>query len=805
MNPELPPLRFGDPQKRLRRRQRDPFPPYTPIPDAQRRAIAQRVIHEISEVKRAFVTLTRDQQRAVILKLKHDRFLTFKDLAGTDLRFLGEPGENESLVAPKDVELSKLANRAQDLETGEKATVMKSPGLLTKVQAIEIADPKERLSAAFHSTYADLIAQDHVIYEIEVSSQATLPKTRSREVAASIKAIREKLGRIHGAVYDTDFQDRDEGAKLMIWTTGKQLEEFVEHERWWRVITHFDLRPKFQTFKEVFDSFSVGKVAIIPPRSDAETICVIDSGVAAGNPFLRAVIKAEDSSSWVYGASPTEDAHNHGSGVASLASYYNLSIEDGGTNDAEAWIISARIMTDDGELDIPRDDDPVKDRRQQAWLLSNILREIVERYQPTGVRIFVLAFQMIGHIWSRATRRHVARSAWIARTIDQLSRDYDVVFCTITGNLISDEAQELSETEDSGYPGYLLHPLAKLLDPGPAALALTSGSIANSAHIQGADHEIIAQVGQPSPFTRSGPGFGEAIKPDVVEYGGSLVRHLEMGTFAHNAGTNVVVASNLLTPALCRNHGTSFAAPRTAYHLARILRELKSLGLHATNPLLRAFAISSVWPAEISSGLNADDALAITGYGRPDSYRSLLCEGHSVVLYWQGEIEANSTAVFKFHVPADIASVGLTKKRITVTVASSPPVQKWGVSEYLGTGLKFWLYEGDKSPDEIMAQHQREDDEENIKPASTLSAFPGELLGITRRSVGTLQRDVFEWNKHTDSLSANDYSLAVSVPIRARWMKHGAIPLAVVVRVEETSGQYVQLYARIRDRVRASS
>ncbi|GAA5145472.1 S8 family peptidase [Prosthecobacter algae] len=799
MNPELPPLPLSSPQTRRRRQQRQSFAKYIPIPAEQRRAIARRLIQEVTAVKEAIRTLSLEQRRAVILKLQHDRYLTSKDLAGTDLCFVGQPGDNESLVAPRDTELVKLGNRAQQLEDGENKAILQSPGVLTKVQKIEIADPKERLSDVFHQSYRDLITQEHVIYEIEVSSQAILKKSRTREVQDTISEIRRTLAGVHGAVYDCDFQE--DGAKLMLWSTGEKLQELVEHGKWWRLITHFDLRPKFQTFKEVFEKFSVDKVSMSPPQETDETICVIDSGVAAGNPFLRAVVKADESRSWVYGASPTEDPYNHGSGVASLASYYNLAIDEGGSNVAEAWIVSARIMTDQGELDIPAHDDLAQDRRNQAWLLSNILREIVEKYQPKGVRIFVLAFQMIGHIWSRATRRQVARSAWIARTIDQLSREYDVIFCTITGNITASEAQELSDNNNTGYPKYLLHPLAKLHDPGPAVLAIASGSIANSAHIQGADYGIIAQIDQPSPFTRSGPGFGNSVKPDLVEYGGSLVQHLSSGFFAQNMGTNVVVASNQLTPALCRNHGTSFAAPRTAFHVAKILRDLKSLGIHPSNPLLRAFVASSVWDINIPDGIGANDVLALAGFGRPNSDRALLCEGHSVVLYWQGEVEADSTVIFKLHIPSEISIVGPTKKRITVTVASAPPVQKWGVTEYLGTELKFWLYEGDNSPDEIMAQHQLEEGEENVKPSQSMTPFQG-ISGINRRSVGALQRDVFEWNRHVESLSTNDYTLVVSVPIRARWMNSGLIPLAVVVRIEETSGQFVQLYSRIRERVR---
>lgn len=802
MNPEFPPLRFPKPDVRLRRRQRNGFQPGNlPTPE-QRRLTAQRVIAETKKMDRELSKLTPEQRRAVILKLRHDRPLTLADIRGTGLGFLGEPGDTESLVIPKQGDLSKLANRAQDFESGAKKSLLSQPGLLAKLTGMEVADAKERVSDEMLKVYNALTQQDHVIYEIEVSAtSASHESTKKREVEGILAEISKSIGRgIHGHVYDTDFQS--EGAILMVWTTGKKLKEWVEDPHWRRKITRFELRPKFQTMKEVFDAFNVGKVTIEPPPPDAETICVIDSGVATGNPFLGPMKRRAISRSWVYGASPLEDVYGHGSGVASLAGYHSISYADGDENQASAWVTSARIMTDDGELDSPRLDEPIEDRAGQAWLLSNILKEIVEHYAPLGVRIFVLAFEMQGHIWSHATRKQVARNAWIARTLDQLSRQHDVVFVGITGNIAAQEAEELQEESQTSYPQYLLTPFAKLLDPGPSALAVTCGSIAHSTHVVGAAHGLIADLNQPSPFTRSGPGFGDSTKPDVVEYGGSLVRDLETDRIVRNMGTDVVMASNAVTPALQRNIGTSFAAPRVANHLAKILRDAKALAVVPSAALLRAFLAASCRSPDLPITLNKDDKLALAGHGRPDGNEALLCRGYSAVLYWDGDVDVEATAIFRIHVPDEIRQAGRSTKRITVAVAMAPPVQRWGLGEYLGANLKFWLYQGDKPSEEIIAQHQREADAPNEAPKASTGHMDG-ILGITARSMGTLQRDVFEWSEHKEGYSADDYTLAVSVWGAASWLKETSIPLAVVVRVEETSGQYQQLYARISARVRA--
>lgn len=804
MNPEFPPLCFQEPEVRRRRRQRAGFSPGSLPTAEQRRIAAQRVIQQKARLDHQMSRLTPEQLRAVILKLRHDRPLTLGDLAGTGLRFIGEPGDNESLVFPRDDSLAKLYQRAQDYESGSKKRLVAHPGLISVVSEMEIADAKDRVSEEMLSRYEELIRQGHLIYEIEVSAtKSSQDLTKRREIESIISEIRNSLGHgVHGRIYDMDFQV--EGAVLMVSTSGPKLQEWVENPKWWRKITRFELRPRFQTMTEVLAGFNVERISINPPPPNAETICIIDSGIAVGNPFLGPVTQRDASRSWVFGASPVEDFKGHGSGVASLAAYHSISYEEGGENQASAWVVSARIMTDDGELDSPVIEDAADDRNEQAWLLSNILKEIVEHFVPLGVRVFVLAFEMQGHIWSHATRRQVARNAWIARTIDQLSRQHDVTFVCITGNLAPRDAEELREQTETDYPHYLLSPYAKLLDPGPAALAVVCGSIAHSTHVVGGEHGLIAGMDAPSPFTRTGPGFGDSIKPDVVEYGGSLVRHLETDRIVPNLGTSVVTASNMLTPALSRNIGTSYAAPRVANHLATILRDAKSLGIEPSATLLRAFLAASCKDAEVSEGMGKSEKLALVGHGRPDGNEAMLCRGNSVLLYWDGVVELESTAILRIHVPPEIIMAGRSKKRITVAVAASPAVQRWGLGDYLGSNLKFWLYRGDKSTDEILTQHQLELDEPNTAPASSEDHMVGGL-GISSRSEGTLQRDVFEWSEHRDEFSNHDYTLAVSVWGAAKWVKDvdREIPLAVVVRIEETSGIFQELYSRVSTRVRA--
>jgi len=764
----------------------------------QRRDIQYRIQTQRQEIDRRLKSLSPEQKRAVFLRIKHDRPLTQKDFAGTDLVFMSGPGATESLVVAREPGLEKFDQRMAKFAEGDEPGRPQGTELAEKLRSLELGEPKDRLSSEVFAAYDRWVEEDWLIYEIEIVSFATHQATQQRELESIRGDLRVALGHIHGHIFEHENSGRS--CRIVLRSTGAKFRELVEDAKWWRKITYFDERPRFETFSEALENFQAGAVSIEAPPVDAETVCVVDSGVAGENPFLKPVLRRDISSSFVYGCSPTEDVRGHGSGVASLAAYYNIEYQKGGVNRAAAFIASARVMTDEGQLDTPRVEDDSDDARNQARLLSTMLRDVVSHFQPLGVRIFVLSLQIIGHIWSHAHRRQVARNAWTARTLDILSREYGVVFVTITGNVSPNEVADL--LEGNSFPSHLLSPLAKVLDPGHAALAVTVGSVAQSARVIIAPHTAIAEPGQPSPFTRSGPGFGDCIKPDFVERGGNLVRDSQSGTVRANAGTNVVMASGKLTPALQHQHGTSFAAPRVAHHLAVILRNLKALGIEPSAPLLRAMlGASAARPAGSEMPNNKDGNLALLGYGQPDGFSALSCTKHSALLYWQGEMPVNHTAIFRIHVPAELAGQS-GKKRIVVSLASAPPVQPWGVAEYLGAEMKFRLFRGDCDVADVEAKMQRDVDEENVASKLDVDDLQTEL-GISRRSRGTLQVDAHTWTNHETDYSTDDYTLGVALSA-ASWCKAGEmVPMAVVVRVEDTKGLCEVLYERVKARNRA--
>ncbi len=157
---------------------------------------------------------------------------------------------------------------------------------------------------------------------------------------------------------------------------------------------------------------------------------------------------------------------------------------------------------------------------------------------------------------------------------------------------------------DLGYPGYLHEPCCRIASPGQSLQALTVGSVAYGTFNQGGWQSIAAGTDHASAFSRCGFGVWDAIKPEVVEYGGDNLL---------NTGHNLTVVGTPPAAATCYPDlvastmhgrtsahgrdgtvGTSFAAPK----VSRIAAELQAVLPAESCLLYRAMIVQSArWPA----------------------------------------------------------------------------------------------------------------------------------------------------------------------------------------------------------------
>lgn len=798
MNEGFPPLELPDPERRSRKSEKPRRAPLSADVLARRHEIAQ-VLHATVEIlSKEMKGLSDDERKAIFYKLEHDIPLSRETFSGTGLKPVRQPSADVTFVAPVDATLDRLEDKIQQFGGGPVRDGHVANEWLARLQSIEKAAPTDRLSDDLRDAYATLTSQPWVICEIELLSFKKGTNQQREEISQWLAELQAAFASgLHGHLFEHELALPT--CCAVIRCTGVMFRTIVESPIWISRIRWIESRPQFQTFHEVWEQFHFDQLAPIPsPEPDAPVICVIDTGVSSGNPFLTPVTRDELLRSYLCAAPDNpSDEFGHGSAVASLAAYYALNLADGAENRPKAWIAGARILNANNELEDER-------------LFSSLLAEVVRDFSAKGVRIFCLSVGDSRRIWNTSSRRSFPRKSWVARRIDQLSREYDVVFITCVGNLFIQDIQQYLD-DGQPYPHYLPSSDARILDPGQASIAMTVGSIARGTVVVTSSATAIALENQPSPFTRSGPGIRGEIKPELVEYGGNMALDPSTDRVIVNRGLQVVAASHQLTPAACLKQGTSFAAPRVAFKAAQILRDLQSLGFGQPSAcLLRALLVNSASrkdPAgrlpDIEAVLKVIDADAVNhvlGYGLPDDVRATYCDDFSSVSIYDGEIAPDEVLFFDIPIPAEL-SQSTQEKILTITVAHAPEVQRWGLERYHGIDLKWRMFRGNINRDDVVAAmsqevSQTDEDIGDETDEQETADLPSELkcqFGLMRRSRGTIQHDCHVWKQHRADYSDGHYTLAVAA--YKRWSrKVEPSSLAVVVRLEEI-GQSVHVYS----------
>ena len=801
MNEEYPPLKMPQPRTAERRSENRRVIPLAPEVLARRTEIARRLKEQIVPLSDSLRSMTDEERKAVFYKLEHEAPIV---LTGTGLKPVAEPSEKYTLAVPVRDDLTGLTKKLDRFATAvpQRGMVANSQ-LATALQSIQLGEPTDRLSQELLENYDSLVQQEQVICEIELLSLQQGPNKQRDELQAFRHLLKRELDRDGGVGALFEHEEIKGTCRAVIRCSGGLFKKLVEEKEWQRRIYWFEARPEFQTFNSIVENFNIDELGTITgPPSNAPVVCVVDSGVTRGNPFLRPVVREELLKSFIHSTpDDASDEFGHGSGIASLVSYYALNPAPGAHNVGKVWIASARILTADNRLEDDR-------------LFSSILREVVEFFVPHGVKIFNLSVNTRNLSWNKNAKRTHPRRSWVARTIDKLSREYDVVFVVSTGNIPPSTVRNFY-TDGKPYPTYFTDDETCILDPGQAALALTVGSICPTTLAEGqvARARAVALRDHPSPFTRCGPGIRKETKPELTDYGGNYLRDEEGGQVRLNRGLGIAVATNQLTPALRYDSGTSLAAPRTAHKLALVLNDLRHLGIEPSAALLKAFLVNSATyriegddHEALKQAVGANHWLNVLGYGMSDDVRATYCDPHSVVLFYQGTIEPNTIAFLQIPVPRTITSSGREIKRLTVSVVYTPEVQRWGLEQYLSTTLKWRVFRGDVPRDEVITAMSISEEDESEQPAPSTAdtaeeAGPNELsfnLGITKRSRGVIQHDIYEWNIHKSHFSAHHYTLAIAAYKKWNQSNPPAVPFAVVVRLEETS-QSAEIYNEIKN------
>jgi hypothetical protein len=400
-----------------------------------------------------------------------------------------------------------------------------------------------------------------------------------------------------------------------------------------------------------------------------------------------------------------------------------------------------------------------KNRFDDERLILTQMREAVRLFasSPNSCRVFNLS---LGSSSVALNGTNTRQTLW-AECLDTMARELKVLLVISAGNNQRVQADTPQEAEAvlANYPNYLFEADCALNDPATAAIPITVGAISEftapairTGPLANDVVRAIANQNEASPFTRVGPGVNEAIKPDLVHYGGNLLFEGTGNTFRRirtenpDAGTAVMSFSHQpLQQMFTYRVVTSQAAPRVSRIASMIWRRLNDLlGTNVDPNLVRAVLANS---AELPKGsrqriesLQGENGLRrVMGYGLPDEEVSLESGDRRVTLVAQGSLRLDTLALYEVPIPEEFRQAD-GRKRIIVALAFDPPVRRRR-AEYLGVEMGMNLFRG-KSPEEILASYRNVTKEERkIAPGALGGSFQCDLepkAGVVESS--TLQR-----------------------------------------------------------------
>lgn len=402
----------------------------------------------------------------------------------------------------------------------------------------------------------------------------------------------------------------------------------------------FSIRPmpKLSVVLDGAPDFDMPEVKAPPEDEPLPLLGVLDSGVK----------KVKHLAPWIDGVPmspyPLSDMdRSHGTFVAGIAVY-------GDELEGREWV-GGRSPQIASACVIP---DPQLMACDEDELVDNIREAIAQR--SGDVKVWNLSVSIDSPISSEDFSD-------FAMALDSIQDDYGVLICKSSGNC-------------TGFAsGGGKSPLSAGAD---SVRALTAGS---AAHARGEWDE--ADVGEASPFTRSGPGPQFIIKPEVCHYGGNA------GVCPDGSVSQSGVRSFDLNGGGATACGTSFSTPRVSALAANLAFSFDN----EFDPLLvKALIVHSAsFPGDLL--IPQDEKVREMGFGVPSDLRSILVdEPHEATLVLGGELAKSEVIdILDFPMPESLAEDGHFRGQIVLTLASAPVLDPSQGGEYCQSDIEVRL------------------------------------------------------------------------------------------------------------------
>jgi hypothetical protein len=720
----------------------------------------------------------------LVLVLESNRQISLEDVEAAGLQVLEMRSDKVLVTFASDPEMREFLQRCDQYGLGPRGT---TPGgrerpaeYQTLFDAVEVARQLTEEDIV-DASVAVLLSDAHRVLRLDVScwcpDDADAARRRFDEVKSAVAAA-------GGQVLDSVLRWEAGLSLIRAELMAPAVRDLARLDRVRRIVS---LPQPQLTLPAVLGARPSDLPRVLGSAPDGPILGVVDSGIASSHPLLAPAVLGVE---WVGSLGDGGDGHGHGTLVASLALHGPL--EDFLANPAEpirpaGRLVSVRVLDDHGFF--------VDDRLWEAQLI-----EAMEIAVQSGAKVINLSIGDPRFPYSGP------RPTGLGAVIDQFIRRHQVIVTISTGNYLPWDGR-VDELTTENYPKTLLEANdSGLLDPAPAALALTVGALCPD-HGQGAkpvrdriDVIPVGGPGKPSPITRTGPGPIGMVKPELVAPGGSLSVDLLTSRVSQDASTQVIGAGIAgQSSLLATGSGTSYATPLVSNAALRILGRYPQLSANAVRALLLCSAENIETVIEgLTEAKNYEQQRRLTGYGRISAEHAEVSEDHRAVLVAEGQITIDDVHLYAVPIPSTFFSPG-GSRRLAVALSYDPPVRPTRL-DYLASHMEIHAYHGAslRQVRDAYTHPQENDDEEPVE----LKKFRLDLQPSSKsRGKGAHQFGSKKFHRRLDR--AKDDQFIIAIKNTNRWDTPGeqqAYALAVVL---ERDRGHTPLYAELRAKLEA--
>jgi serine protease AprX len=442
--------------------------------------------------------------------------------------------------------------------------------------------------------------------------------------------------------------------------------------------------------------------------TDYPLIGVVDSGTAAGDPLLSPWRHARE----VYVPEADQD-NSHGSFVSGLIVHSrSLNHDDSRFPSCSARIVDIVALAKNGTT--------------EDKLLST-LEDAVEKYPE--VKVWNL---------SLGTERAVDNKSFsdLGVALDRLQDERDVTFILAAGNY--------KEKPFRGWPPEDLGETDRICAPADSVRAIVVGAAAHRDHSSSR-----VKAGNPSPFSRRGPGPLYLPKPELSHIGGNCNPAggcEQIGILSIDGKGN-----------LAEDIGTSFATPLISTLFANVSHRVQGGASHL---LSRALLVH----AAAMQGQKLDSTLLkYQGFGTPPDLPTILgCEPWQCTLIFELEI-APGVAYEKaiFPMPKSLRPDENTlKANVLMTLVHEPDLDASFGSEYCRSNIEVSLGTYDTEDDGKQHQHKQVPEDPKLSGSAyekdlVEHGFKWSPVKVYRREMSRVQGQTWRLTLSSEHRSGN--------------------------------------------------